>query len=447
MDVRKDNRIYFISLGCDKNRVDAEIMCYKLAEAGYSFTDSMEEATIALINTCGFISSSKEEAIEVIFDMIREKTAGNLKAVFVTGCLSERHGEEMKELIPEIDAIVGIGQNGKIVEIVDGVLAGKEHQFERCPYLLPMNGERLISTPLHYAFLKIAEGCDNHCTYCAIPGIRGRYRSRKKEEILSEAEKLVSYGIREIILVAQDTTSYGSDCYENYRLADLLRELAQIKGLWKIRILYAYPERITEDLIDVIADTPQIAKYLDIPLQHADAAVLKRMGRIGSFESYLSLLEKLRSRIPGITVRSTFIAGFPGETEEQFQTLLRFIGEAKIDRAGCFAFSSEEGTPADRMGDQIPEEIREERAKRFYQLQTEMTEEKQRQLIGRSVSAINDGYSEENGAFRCRGDMDAPEDDCCILVPTEYDLIPGEIYTLSVSGINGLDLTGTPEKN
>ncbi len=447
MDVRKDNRIYFISLGCDKNRVDAEIMCYKLAEAGYSFTDSMEEATIALINTCGFISSSKEEAIEVIFDMIREKTAGNLKAVFVTGCLSERHGEEMKELIPEIDAIVGIGQNGKIVEIVDGVLAGKEHQFERCPYLLPMNGERLISTPLHYAFLKIAEGCDNHCTYCAIPGIRGRYRSRKKEEILSEAEKLVSYGIREIILVAQDTTSYGSDCYENYRLADLLRELAQIKGLWKIRILYAYPERITEDLIDVIADTPQIAKYLDIPLQHADAAVLKRMGRIGSFESYLSLLEKLRSRIPGITVRSTFIAGFPGETEEQFQTLLRFIGEAKIDRAGCFAFSSEEGTPADRMGDQIPEEIREERAKRFYQLQTEMTEEKQRQLIGRSVSAINDGYSEENGAFRCRGDMDAPEDDCCILVPSEYDLIPGEIYTLSVSGINGLDLTGTPEKN
>ena len=447
MDVRKDNRIYFISLGCDKNRVDAEIMCYKLAEAGYSFTDSMEEATIALINTCGFISSSKEEAIEVIFDMIREKTAGNLKAVIVTGCLSERHGEEMKELIPEIDAIVGIGQNGKIVEIVDGVLAGKEHQFERCPYLLPMNGERLISTPLHYAFLKIAEGCDNHCTYCAIPGIRGRYRSRKKEEILSEAEKLVSYGIREIILVAQDTTSYGSDCYENYRLADLLRELAQIKGLWKIRILYAYPERITEDLIDVIADTPQIAKYLDIPLQHADAAVLKRMGRIGSFESYLSLLEKLRSRIPGITVRSTFIAGFPGETEEQFQTLLRFIGEAKIDRAGCFAFSSEEGTPADRMGDQIPEEIREERAKRFYQLQTEMTEEKQRQLIGRSVSAINDGYSEENGAFRCRGDMDAPEDDCCILVPSEYDLIPGEIYTLSVSGINGLDLTGTPEKN
>ena len=447
MDVRKNNRIYFISLGCDKNRVDAEIMCYKLAEAGYSFTDSMEEATIALINTCGFISSSKEEAIEVIFDMIREKTAGNLKAVIVTGCLSERHGEEMKELIPEIDAIVGIGQNGKIVEIVDGVLAGKEHQFERCPYLLPMNGERLISTPLHYAFLKIAEGCDNHCTYCAIPGIRGRYRSRKKEEILSEAEKLVSYGIREIILVAQDTTSYGSDCYENYRLADLLRELAQIKGLWKIRILYAYPERITEDLIDVIADTPQIAKYLDIPLQHADAAVLKRMGRIGSFESYLSLLEKLRSRIPGITVRSTFIAGFPGETEEQFQTLLRFIGEAKIDRAGCFAFSSEEGTPADRMGDQIPEEIREERAKRFYQLQTEMTEEKQRQLIGRSVSAINDGYSEENGAFRCRGDMDAPEDDCCILVPSEYDLIPGEIYTISVSGINGLDLTGTPEKN
>ncbi len=441
----RNKKIYFISLGCDKNRVDAEQLCYKLEEAGYTITGELDEAQIALINTCGFIAAAKEEGIEAIFDMVREKESGNIEKIVVTGCLSERHGEEMKELIPEIDAIVGIGQNGKIVEIMDRTIAGEEHIFERCPLSLPLDGERLISTPIHYAYLKIAEGCDNHCTYCAIPGIRGRYRSRKREEILREAEKLVSYGVREIILVAQDTTSYGKDLYDDYGLSELLEELCKIGRLWKIRVLYAYPEKITDKLVEVIREQDKIAHYLDIPLQHADPAVLKRMGRAGSYDDNLALIRKLRSVIPDMTIRSTFIAGFPGETEEMFQTLLDFVREADLDRSGCFAYSEEEGTAAARMKEQIPEEIKQERAKRFYDLQTEVTRRRQMEKVGKTFTVINDGFSEEENAFRCRGEMDAPEEDCAVFVPAKYDLVPGELYRVNITGCSGLDLTGELE--
>ncbi len=441
----RNKKVYFISLGCDKNRVDAEMLCYKLEEAGYIITGELDEAQIALINTCGFIAASKEEGIEAIFDMVREKEAGNIEKIIVTGCLSERHGEEMKELIPEIDAIVGIGQNGKIVEIMDHTIAGEEHIFERCPLSLPLDGERLISTPIHYAYLKIAEGCDNHCTYCAIPGIRGRYRSRKREEILKEAEKLVSYGVREIILVAQDTTSYGMDIYDAYGLPELLEDLCRIGRLWKIRVLYAYPEKITDKLVEVIRKQDKIAHYLDIPLQHADPAVLKRMGRAGSYDDNIALIRKLRSLIPDMTIRSTFIAGFPGETEEMFQTLLDFVREADLDRAGCFAYSQEEGTAAARMKEQIPEEIKQERAKRFYDLQTEVTRRRQIERVGKTITVINDGFSEEENAFRCRGEMDAPEEDCAVYVPAKFDLIPGELYRVIITGCSGLDLTGELE--
>ena len=443
----KSKNIYFISLGCDKNRVDAEMLCYKLVEAGYNITSDLEEADTVIINTCGFIASSKKEGLDNIYDMVLEKEQGNIKTIIVTGCLSERHGEEMHELIPEIDAVVGIGQNDRIVSIVDKAVKGEENRFERCPMDLPLEGKRLLSTPQHYAYLKIAEGCDNHCTYCAIPGIRGKYRSRKEEDILKEAVTLVSYGVREIVLVAQDTTNYGKDLGDGENLAGLLRKMSGIEGLWKIRVLYAYPEKITEELIDVISSSDKVAKYLDIPLQHADPTVLKRMGRAGNGEEYLKLINRLRDRIPGITIRSTFIAGFPGETEEQFSNLETFLREARLDRVGCFAYSEEEGTPAGRMRDQIPEDIKAERAERVYRIQRDIVGEIQSSKIGDHVEVICDGFDEESNRFLCRSDMDAPEDDCCILVSLSADMIPGELYRVVVTGTDGYNLYADCEDN
>ena len=297
MSSKRNKKLFFISLGCDKNRVDAEKMCFLLEEAGYSVTSDFQEADAAIINTCGFIESAKAEALDNIFDMVNAKIEGLIKAVIVTGCLSERHGQEMMEIIPEIDAVVGIGQNADIVSIVDKALNGEDVGYTRSPLDLPLEGDRLVSTPQHYAFLKIAEGCDNHCTFCAIPGIRGRYRSRRPEDIVSEAEKLVSYGVRELILVAQDTTSYGKDLDSGVTLASLLRMLSSIEGIWKIRILYAYPEHITDELLEEMASNGRICRYLDIPLQHADDQVLRRMGRFGSGKENLELIKKIRSKV------------------------------------------------------------------------------------------------------------------------------------------------------
>ncbi len=438
-----DNKgsIYFISLGCDKNRVDAEKMSYLLEESGYSITPELYEADAVIINTCGFIASAKEEALDNIYDMVNAKNEGIIKALIVTGCLSERHGVEMMDIIPEIDAVVGIGQNSDIVGIVDRALEGKEHTYSRIPTDLDLEGERLLSTPQHYAFIKIAEGCDNHCTFCAIPGIRGRYRSRKEEDILTEAKELVSYGVRELILVAQDTTSYGKDLVGEHSLAALIHEMSQIEGLWKIRILYAYPEHITDALISEISQNEKVCKYLDIPLQHASDAVLRRMGRFGSGKENLGLINKLKNEVPGITIRSTFIAGFPGETDKQFKELLSFIKRASIDRAGCFAYSAEEGTPAERLPDQLSEDVKQERTEIFYQVQQEITRELQMKKVGSVTEAICDGYDEERKAFICRSEFDAPEDDLSILVPVDYDLIPGELYDLKITGLDGMDLT------
>ena len=432
--------IFFISLGCDKNRVDAEKMCYLLEEAGYMITPDLYEADAVIINTCGFITSAKQEALDNIYEMVNAKNDGIIKALIVTGCLPERYGIEMMDIIPEIDAVVGIGQNSDIVGIVDRALKGESHSYCRKPADLELEGERLISTPQHYAFLKIAEGCDNHCTFCAIPGIRGRYRSRKEKDILEEAEKLVSYGVRELILVAQDTTSYGKDLDGEHSLADLIHAISMIEGLWKIRILYAYPERITDRLIREIAENGKVCRYLDIPLQHASDQVLKRMGRFGSGKENLQLIRKLKKEIPGITIRSTFIAGFPGETDEQFGELIEFIEEAEIDRAGCFAYSAEEGTPAEKLKEQLPEDIKLQRAEEFYQVQQEITEKLQERRVGSMVEAICDGFDEDRNAFVCRSEFDAPEDDLSVLVPLEYDLIPGEIYDLKITGTEGMDL-------
>lgn len=430
--------IYFISLGCDKNRVDAEIMAERLINAGHTITDDIASADCAIVNTCGFIESAKQEAIDNIFDMVRAKENGDIKAIIVTGCLAERYREQLRQEIPECDAVLGLAANCNIVAAVERALGGEcFNMFCGGPEDLIIEGKRALSTPQHYAYLKIAEGCSNHCTYCAIPGIRGRYRSRAMENIVKEAKELAARGVRELILIAQDTTSYGSDLANGENLVSLLRELIKIDALWKIRILYAYPERLTDELIDLIANEPKIAKYLDLPMQHANRSVLHRMGRGASGDENLALIEKLRCAVPNITLRSTFIVGFPGETEQEFDELMEFISKAQLDRAGCFAYSAEEGTPAARMKDQLDDETKQHRAQLFTESQTAIMLRRLDMAVGTTVEAICDGYDDSTGMFACRSDSDAPEVDSCIYVPAEQDLMPGEIYKLVITAADG----------
>lgn len=432
--------VYFISLGCDKNRIDAEIMMKRLVDGGHTITADINEADVAIVNTCGFIDSAKEQAIECIFDMVREKETGKVRGVVVTGCMAQRYADEVRRLIPEVDGVVGLAYNADICRFVADVLAGQVTEEFGAPEGLVIEGERLLSTPQHYAYIKIAEGCSNHCTYCAIPGIRGPFRSRRMADIITEAEWLAKQGVRELILIAQDTTSYGKDLEDGSSLANLLKELCAIETLWKIRILYAYPEKINEELIDVMASQPKIAKYLDIPMQHANEGVLRRMGRFGDKGALLALIEKLRSAMPDITLRSTFIVGFPGETEQQFQELLSFLQTAKLDRAGCFAYSAEDGTPAAKLDGQLNEEEKQRRVQEFMAVQDAVLARKQQDMVGKTMEVICDGFDEEIGAFCCRGEADAPDIDACVWMPPDCDLVPGEIYSVEVNGLDGIDL-------
>lgn len=433
--------IYFILLGCDKNRIDAEIMAHRLQAAGHDIAATPQGADLALVNTCGFIDSAKEQAIESIFDMVRLKEAGELGAILVTGCMAQRYTGEVRKLIPEVDGVIGIAQNGDIVRAVDEVLAGVPVERFGSTELLDIEGERLLSTPPHYAYLKIAEGCSNHCTYCAIPSIRGRYRSRSMDSVVAEAAALAAQGVRELILIAQDTTSYGSDRDDGAGLPALLDALCGIGSLWKIRILYAYPEKIDDALIMTMTANQKIARYLDIPMQHADAQVLKRMGRFGDQEQLLALIAKLRRALPDITVRSTFIVGFPGETQTQYDALLDFLNKAQLDRAGCFVYSAEEGTAAARLDGQLPEEVKRQRAEGFMAVQENILLRKQQQKIGTALQVICDGYDADMGAFACRGEADAPEIDTLVYLPVESDLMPGEVYDVIITGAEGADLT------
>lgn len=432
--------IYFISLGCDKNRIDAEIMARSLQARGHSITAEIAEADCAVVNTCGFIESAKKEAIDAIFDMIRAKEAGQVRAVVVTGCLAQRYREELCALIPEADAVVGLAKNADIVDVVEQTLAGAHIAAFGAPEELVIEGARSISTPPHYAYIKIAEGCSNHCTYCAIPRIRGQYRSRPMAQVLDEARTLAQEGVRELIVIAQDTTSYGRDLPQKTSLAALLRELAKIDGLWKIRVLYAYPDRIDDELIETMAAEPKIAKYLDIPMQHANREVLRRMARFGDRETLLALIGKLRAAMPEITLRSTFIVGFPGETEAQFLELCDFLKEAKLDRAGCFPFSCEEGTAAEKLSPQLDEETKQRRAEQFALVQTEVLAHKRAALVGAELEVICDGFDMERELFACRGEADAPEIDTAVWLPPEADLMPGEVYRVRVTGCDEFDL-------
>ena len=434
------SKIAMIGLGCPKNQVDAEVMLSSLMKAGFEITGDTEEADLVIVNTCGFINDAKKEAIDTILSACEMKKEGIIRKVIVTGCLSERYKDEIMKEIPEVDGCVGIGANGEIAETCKRVLDGEKLAEFPSKYNLSLDGDRVLTTPQHYAYLKIAEGCSNCCTYCAIPRIRGKFRSRTFASVVLEARELAKSGAKELILVAQDTTKYGTDLYGVPRLSDLVSEIAKIDGVEKIRLLYCYPESITDELIDVIANEEKVCKYIDIPLQHCNGEVLKRMNRKGDKESLLALIKKMREKIPGLVLRTTFITGFPGETEEQFTELCEFINEVKFDRLGCFAYSPEEDTPAAKMDCQLDEDIKNKRAEIIMNEQMLIMDEKQQKLIGTYLDVTVDYFDENNLLYMGRSYMDAPEIDTNVIISSEEELAPGRTVKCKVIGFDDFDM-------
>lgn len=436
-------RVGMVSLGCPKNQVDAEHMLYNLREEGYEIIADAALADVVVVNTCGFIDSAKQEAIETILEFCTLKEEGRIKAVIVTGCLAERYREEIKTEMPEVDAVIGIGSNELLGTVIKKILSG---EGDICTfgdkYALIIGGRRIISTE-NYAYLKIAEGCDNCCTYCAIPSIRGRFRSRKIESVIDEAKWLASVGFKEIVLVAQDTTRYGEDIYGKPMLASLMRELSKIDGLKWIRTLYAYPERITDELIEVIASEEKCVKYLDIPIQHCDGEVLRRMNRTGDERSLRELVDKLRKRVPGIILRTTLIAGFPGETDEQFERLCEFVKDVKFDRLGCFAYSAEEGTPAADFDHQIDEEIKIKRADIIMQEQMLISDALNQNYIGKTIEVVTEGFDRYAECYFGRSAMDAPEIDGKIFFTSPCPRTMGEYVNVLIDDVMDYDLIGS----
>lgn len=435
-------KIGMISLGCPKNQVDAEVMLSKLSEGGFDIVNDPAEADLIIVNTCGFIESAKRESIESILDMISYKEDFPSIKVLVTGCLAERYRSEIFEEIPEVDGVVGIGANGDICEICEKILGGDKTELYPPKDCLQIEGGRILTTPSYTAYLKIAEGCSNHCTYCAIPSIRGEYRSRSSESILAEAKRLAAEGVKELIVVAQDTTRYGEDLYGKNALVPLLKALSQIEGIEWIRLLYLYPERIDDALIDEIANNEKIVKYLDVPIQHCSENVLKRMNRHGNREVLTALFRKLREKIPGVVIRTSLIAGFPGETEEEFDELCSFAEEMRFERMGCFAYSEEEGTPAAKLDGMLEPEERERRAEIINDLQNEILDSINESLIGERLDVIVEGYDGYTDVYFGRTYMDAPEIDTQISFTCGYNLADGDIVRVEVINVVDGELTG-----
>lgn len=437
-------KILFISLGCDKNLVDSEVMLGLLHKAGFALTDDEREADVIVVNSCCFIGDAKEESINTILDMARYKEIGVCKALVVTGCLAERYKEEVLTEMPEVDAVVGTSSYDHIVEVVQSVLEHHIHTqtFESIDITPARTANRLVTTGGHYAFLKIAEGCDKHCTYCVIPQVRGHYRSVPMEDLLAEARNLVDGGVKELILVAQETTLYGVDLYGEKTLPKLLRELAKIPGLVWIRIQYCYPEEITDELIQTIREETKVCSYLDIPIQHASNSILKRMGRRTTESAIREMIAKLRHEIPDLALRTTLISGFPGETEEDHETLMHFIDDMEFDRLGVFTYSQEEDTPAAAMENQIPEEVKEERRAEAMELQQEISLEKCQDMIGRTVLVMIEGKVADENAYVGRTYRDAPGVDGYIFINTDQELMSGDFVHARVTGALEYDLMG-----
>lgn len=441
--------ILFISLGCDKNLVDTEVMLGILAQRGHQMVDDENEADIIIINTCCFIHDAKEESIQNILEMAQLKERGRLKALIVTGCLAQRYKDEILKEIPEVDAVLGTTSYEEIGNVIDSVLS--DNMVERgqsritmkdVDYLPEVKTKRLVTTGGHFAYLKIAEGCDKHCTYCIIPKVRGNYRSVPMENLLKEARELAEGGVKELILVAQETTVYGQDIYGEKMLPKLLRELCKISGIRWIRILYCYPEEITEELIQTMKEEPKICHYLDLPIQHASDAILKKMGRRTSKAQLIETIEKLRAAMPDIALRTTLITGFPGETQEDHEELMDFIDRMEFERLGVFTYSPEEDTPAAKMDGQIDEEVKEDRQAELMELQQDIVFEQAEDMIGRELLVMIEGKVADENAYVGRTYRDAPNVDGLIFVNTDEELMSGDFAKVKVTGAMEYDLIG-----
>ena len=436
-------KVLFISLGCDKNLADSEEMLGLLTGNGHEIVDSEEEAEVIVINTCCFIHDAKEESIENILEMAEYKKAGTCKVLIVTGCMAQRYKEEIIEEIPEVDAVLGTTSYMDILKAIDEACEGRHFQEFRDINELPEDsGRRVLTTGGHYGYLKIAEGCDKHCTYCIIPSLRGRFRSVPQERLIAQAEHMAEQGVKELILVAQETTMYGTDLYGKKTLHLLMKELCKIKGIRWIRVLYCYPEEIYDELIQVMKEEKKICHYLDLPIQHASDRILKRMGRRTTRAQLTATIEKLRKEIPDIVLRTTLITGFPGETEEDHQELMEFVDEMEFDRLGAFTYSPEEGTPAETMEDQIPEEIKEERRDEIMELQQEISLEKGNDRIGQELLVMIEGKVSGESAYIARTYGDAPKVDGYIFVQTGELLMTGDFAKVRVTGALEYDLIG-----
>lgn len=435
-------KVGMVSLGCSKNLVDSERMLYKLRERGYELVTEPGLADVAVVNTCGFIQSAKEEAIETIIELGKLKEDGTLKKIIITGCLTQRYQEEAAELFPEADAVIGIGDNKDIIDILDHVLAN-ERVVKFSPKLdAELTGERIISTLPFFAYLKVAEGCSNCCTYCAIPQIRGKFRSVPMEEVLKEAQWLAENGVTELIVIAQDTTRYGEDLYGEPKLPELLEKLSEIEGIKWIRTLYCYPERITDKLLETIADNGKLIKYLDIPIQHCNSEILSRMNRWGDKERLSQLMAHIRKKVPDIVLRTTLITGFPGETEEQFSELAEFVQEQKFERLGCFAYSQEEGTKAAEMENQLSEEVKNHRADIIMEQQMLISAANNEKLMGKRLTAVVEGFDKFAECYFGRTEKDAPDIDGKVFFTSENPLKIGDYVEIEISDTLDYDLMG-----
>lgn len=441
--------ICFISLGCDKNLVDSEMMVTSLRQSGYNIVYNADEADIIVVNTCCFIGDAKEESINTLLEMAAYKEEGKCRLLVAAGCLAQRYHEEIKKELPEVDIIIGTTAYEELAETIKAALnktaSSSEVVIEKLKsinYLPEPYTDREAMNGGGYSYLKIAEGCNKCCTYCIIPKVRGSYRSIPVENLVKQAENLVANGIKEIILVAQETTLYGEDIYGQKSLPELLRKLSGIDGLEWIRILYCYPEEITDSLIEAVKELPKVCHYLDIPVQHGSDSVLKRMGRRTDSAQLISIIEKLRRNIPDIVLRTTIITGFPGETEEEFQELKEFVQKIKFDRLGVFTYSQEEDTPAAEMQGQVPEETKEARRNEIMEIQQQVGFEKNKLLAGKEMDVIVDGYLPEDSVYICRTYMDAPDVDGYVFVETDWQLMSGDFIKVKITGSDGYDLAG-----
>ncbi len=436
-------KIGMISLGCPKNQVDAEHMLALMDAEGWEIVDYVDSCDAVIVNTCGFIDDAKKEAIENILDMVELKKEGVISKIIVTGCLAQRYKDEIVKEIPEVDAVIGIGANGDIIKTVEEVMSGVdtiENYPPQCD--LPLEGQRILTTPHYWAYLKIGEGCSNRCTYCTIPSIRGNMRSRSMENVIDEAKQLAESGVKELILIAQDTTSYGLDLYGELKLPELLNELCKIDSIEWIRLLYCYPDRITDELIETMKNQEKVVNYIDLPLQHADDKILKAMNRRGDQALIRNVISKLREEIPDVVIRTTFIVGFPGEGEEEFETLAEFVNEIEFDRLGVFTFSPQEGTPAFDMEDQVDEDIKARRGEVIMQDQYSIMEEKNNEKIGKTYRVVVEDYDGYSDSYTGRTYMDAPEIDGLVKFTSHKDLDIGDFVDVEIFDVEDYDLIG-----